>query len=105
MEYFLYNNICGDLSCSLSLLPVDASSVSLIIHQLCFCRGYLAPEYALLGQLTKKADVYSFGVLILEILSGRSSSKSTFGVDLLVLVEWVGSAIAYSIVHSMYYSI
>ncbi|KAI8556948.1 hypothetical protein RHMOL_Rhmol05G0296800 [Rhododendron molle] len=51
-------------------------------------RGYLAPEYALLGQLTKKADVYSFGVLILEILSGRSSSKSTFGVDLLVLVEW-----------------
>lgn len=56
---------------------------------LCFCRGYLAPEYALLGQLTKKADVYSFGVLLLEIISGRSSSKAAFGVDLLVLVEWV----------------
>lgn len=53
-------------------------------------RGYLAPEYALFGQLTKKADVYSFGVLILEIISGRSSSKAAFGVDLLVLVEWVG---------------
>ncbi|KAH0638313.1 hypothetical protein KY290_035605 [Solanum tuberosum] len=51
--------------------------------------GYLAPEYALFGQLTKKADVYSFGVLVLEIISGRSSSKSAFGVDLLVLVEWV----------------
>ncbi|KAM3382171.1 putative serine/threonine-protein kinase isoform X1 [Capsicum galapagoense] len=51
--------------------------------------GYLAPEYALFGQLTKKADVYSFGVLILEIISGRSSSKAAFGVDLLVLVEWV----------------
>lgn len=51
--------------------------------------GYLAPEYALLGQLTKKADVYSFGVLLLEIISGRSSSKAAFGVDLLVLVEWV----------------
>ncbi|KAA8517392.1 hypothetical protein F0562_017685 [Nyssa sinensis] len=50
--------------------------------------GYLAPEYALLGQLTKKADVYSFGVLILEIVSGRSSSKAAFGEDLLVLVEW-----------------
>lgn len=97
--------ICGELSCPLSLFPVVAFSLYLTIHQLCFCRGYLAPEYALLGQLTKKADVYSFGVLILEILSGRSSSKSTFGVDLLVLVEWVGSAIAYSIVHSMYYSI
>ncbi|XP_021639664.2 putative serine/threonine-protein kinase isoform X1 [Hevea brasiliensis] len=50
--------------------------------------GYLAPEYALLGQLTKKADVYSFGVLILEIISGRSSSKAAFGEDMLVLVEW-----------------
>ncbi|KAE8099220.1 hypothetical protein FH972_017217 [Carpinus fangiana] len=50
--------------------------------------GYLAPEYALLGQLTKKADVYSFGVLVLEIISGRSSSKAAFGEELLVLVEW-----------------
>ncbi|GAV75473.1 Pkinase domain-containing protein [Cephalotus follicularis] len=50
--------------------------------------GYLAPEYALLGQLTKKADIYSFGVLILEIISGRSSSKAAFGEDLMVLVEW-----------------
>ncbi|XP_044946919.1 cold-responsive protein kinase 1-like [Hordeum vulgare subsp. vulgare] len=33
--------------------------------------GYLAPEYAIRGQLTKKADVYSFGVLLLEIVSGR----------------------------------
>ncbi|XP_047316437.1 putative serine/threonine-protein kinase [Impatiens glandulifera] len=50
--------------------------------------GYLAPEYALLGQLTKKADVYSFGIVILEIISGKSSSKNAFGEDLLVLVEW-----------------
>ncbi|CAK9278303.1 unnamed protein product [Sphagnum jensenii] len=34
-------------------------------------RGYLAPEYATCGQLTIKADVYSFGILILEIISGR----------------------------------
>lgn len=50
--------------------------------------GYLAPEYALLGQLTKKADVYSFGVLVLEIISGRSNNKTGFGDDLLLLVEW-----------------
>lgn len=49
----------------------------------------MAPEYALLGQLTKKADIYSFGVLLLEIVSGRSSSKAAFGGDLLGLVEWV----------------
>jgi serine/threonine protein kinase len=50
--------------------------------------GYLAPEYALLGQLTKKADIYSFGVLLLEVISGQSSSKSTCGPDMHVLVEW-----------------
>ncbi|XP_062216125.1 putative serine/threonine-protein kinase [Phragmites australis] len=50
--------------------------------------GYLAPEYALLGQLTKKADIYSFGALLLEVISGQSSSKSTWGRDMHVLVEW-----------------
>lgn len=39
--------------------------------------GYLAPEYAMRGQLTKKADVYSFGVLMLEIISGKSSTHGT----------------------------
>ncbi|CAH9115400.1 unnamed protein product, partial [Cuscuta europaea] len=37
-------------------------------------RGYMAPEYLVKGQLTEKADVYSFGVLILEIISGRKSN-------------------------------
>ncbi|XP_076958211.1 cold-responsive protein kinase 1-like [Bidens hawaiensis] len=50
--------------------------------------GYLAPEYAMLGQLTKKVDVYSFGVLMLEIISCRSSSKAAFREELLSLVEY-----------------
>ncbi|CAH9143291.1 unnamed protein product [Cuscuta epithymum] len=37
--------------------------------------GYLAPEYVIRGQLTKKADIYSFGVLLLEIVSGRSNTN------------------------------
>ncbi|XP_075650124.1 cysteine-rich receptor-like protein kinase 29 [Castanea sativa] len=33
--------------------------------------GYMAPEYAMLGQFSTKSDVFSFGVLILEVLSGQ----------------------------------
>ncbi|KAF8762295.1 hypothetical protein HU200_009624 [Digitaria exilis] len=47
--------------------------------------GYLAPEYAWHGQLTKKADIYSFGVLVLEIISGTSSSKSILADDKILL--------------------
>ncbi|CAA7060344.1 unnamed protein product [Microthlaspi erraticum] len=37
--------------------------------------GYMAPEYAMHGHLTEKADVYSFGVIALEIVSGKSNSS------------------------------
>ncbi|OEL26521.1 putative LRR receptor-like serine/threonine-protein kinase [Dichanthelium oligosanthes] len=47
--------------------------------------GYLAPEYAWHGQLTKKADIYSFGVLVLEIVSGTSSSRSILADDKILL--------------------
>ncbi|XP_051149396.1 probable LRR receptor-like serine/threonine-protein kinase At1g56140 isoform X3 [Andrographis paniculata] len=38
--------------------------------------GYLAPEYAMFGHLTEKADTFSFGVVALEIVSGKPSSHS-----------------------------
>lgn len=36
--------------------------------------GYMAPEYLVRGQLTEKADVFSFGVLVLEIVCGRRNN-------------------------------
>ncbi|EYU44081.1 hypothetical protein MIMGU_mgv1a023731mg [Erythranthe guttata] len=38
-------------------------------------RGYIAPEYARRGELSVKLDVYSFGVLVLEIVRGRNNNS------------------------------
>uniref|UniRef100_A0A0E0B924 Protein kinase domain-containing protein n=1 Tax=Oryza glumipatula TaxID=40148 RepID=A0A0E0B924_9ORYZ len=37
--------------------------------------GYMAPEYAVLGLLSVKLDVYSFGVLVLEVVIGRRNTN------------------------------
>ncbi|KAI4323202.1 hypothetical protein L6164_022828 [Bauhinia variegata] len=50
--------------------------------------GYLAPEYALRGHLTEKADVFSFGVVALEIISGRPNSDLSLGGEKAYLLEW-----------------
>ncbi|XP_050145134.1 probable LRR receptor-like serine/threonine-protein kinase At1g56140 [Malus sylvestris] len=51
--------------------------------------GYLAPEYALFGHLTEKADVFGFGVVVLEILSGRQNSYNNLDPEKISLLEWV----------------
>ncbi|KAB2637091.1 hypothetical protein D8674_027625 [Pyrus ussuriensis x Pyrus communis] len=50
--------------------------------------GYLAPEYALFGHLTEKADVFGFGVVVLEILSGRPNSYHNLEPEKIYLLEW-----------------
>ncbi|KAJ9562925.1 hypothetical protein OSB04_008085 [Centaurea solstitialis] len=51
--------------------------------------GYLAPEYAIRGQLTRKADIFSFGVLLLEIVTGRPNQSKTLPVEEQYLLERV----------------
>ncbi|XP_028244897.1 probable LRR receptor-like serine/threonine-protein kinase At1g56130 isoform X1 [Glycine soja] len=50
--------------------------------------GYLAPEYAMRGLLTEKADVFSFGVVALELVSGRPNSDSSLEGEKVYLLEW-----------------
>ncbi|XP_059436917.1 G-type lectin S-receptor-like serine/threonine-protein kinase At1g11330 [Corylus avellana] len=37
--------------------------------------GYMSPEYAMEGRFSEKSDVFSFGVLLLEMVSGRRNSS------------------------------
>ncbi|CAI0435151.1 unnamed protein product [Linum tenue] len=51
--------------------------------------GYIAPEYFMRGRVSEKVDIYSFGIVLLELVSGRkaiitnNSSKAQEG-----LVKW-----------------
>ncbi|KAK2368161.1 putative leucine-rich repeat receptor serine/threonine-protein kinase [Trifolium repens] len=50
--------------------------------------GYMAPEYAMHGYLTDKADVYSFGIVALEIVSGRSNTMHRSMEEAFYLLDW-----------------
>ncbi|TKW24830.1 hypothetical protein SEVIR_3G075900v4 [Setaria viridis] len=51
-------------------------------------QGYVAPEYALTGHLTTKSDVYSYGVVLLELLTGRVPVDMKRPPGEGVLVNW-----------------
>ncbi|KAK7357543.1 hypothetical protein VNO80_16832 [Phaseolus coccineus] len=40
--------------------------------------GYMSPEYAMYGNFSEKSDVFSFGVIVLEILSAKKNSRHVF---------------------------
>ncbi|XP_072968407.1 putative serine/threonine-protein kinase isoform X2 [Typha angustifolia] len=88
------SNILIDRNCvpkigDFGLAKLFPDNITHISTRVAGTTGYLAPEYALHGQLTRKADIYSFGVLILEIVSGRSSSKMLWTEMDKLLLEWI----------------
>ncbi|GLT64221.1 hypothetical protein SLA2020_367280 [Shorea laevis] len=49
--------------------------------------GYMAPEYVMRGSFSVKSDVFSFGVLVLEIISGQKNSSFAEGENVEVLLS------------------
>lgn len=50
--------------------------------------GYLAPEYLMFGKVDEKVDVYSYGVVLLELITGKHAVQ-TDQTDRRSLVFWV----------------
>ncbi|XP_058098021.1 cysteine-rich receptor-like protein kinase 43 isoform X2 [Magnolia sinica] len=67
------------------LLPEDQSHLS---TKFAGTLGYTAPEYAIHGQLSEKVDTYSYGVVVLEIISGRKSNDTKLEPVAQYLLEW-----------------
>ncbi|KAJ4706821.1 Cysteine-rich receptor-like protein kinase [Melia azedarach] len=67
------------------LLPENQTHVS---TKFAGTLGYTAPEYAIHGQLSEKADTYSYGVLVLEIISGKKSSEIKDNEEYLLKRAW-----------------
>jgi len=57
--------------------------------------GYMPPEYAVHGHYSIKSDVFSFGVLVLEIISGKKNKEFSDPEHSLNLLGHVSTMIIY----------
>ncbi|KAH1236577.1 Cysteine-rich receptor-like protein kinase 10 [Glycine max] len=67
------------------LFPEDQSQVH---TRVAGTNGYMAPEYVMHGNLSVKADVFSYGVLVLELITGQRNSSFNLDVDAQNLLDW-----------------
>lgn len=67
------------------LFPEDQTHVN---TRVAGTNGYMAPEYVMHGHLSVKADVFSFGVLVLELISSQRNSSFNLQVDAQNLIDW-----------------
>ena len=61
--------------------------------------GYIAPEYLMYGMISDKVDVYAFGVVLLELLSGKKPIGTNVPKGQEILVKWVRASL-----HTSYFS-
>ncbi|KAG7614705.1 Protein kinase domain [Arabidopsis thaliana x Arabidopsis arenosa] len=71
------------------LFDTDQTSQTRFTSKVAGTYGYMAPEYAMSGEFSVKTDVFSFGVLVLEIIKGKKNNWSPEEDSSLFLLSYV----------------
>ncbi|XP_065880584.1 receptor-like protein kinase 7 isoform X3 [Euphorbia lathyris] len=72
------------------IVQANASSKDSSNHVIAGTYGYIAPEYGYTNKVNEKSDVCSFGVVLMELVSGKRPMEAEFGENK-DIVDWVGS--------------
>ena len=57
----------------------------------------MSPEYAWSGMFSEKSDIYSFGVLLMEIISGEKISRFSYGEEGKTLIAYVSNSLGFKL--------
>ncbi|PWA67515.1 protein kinase-like domain-containing protein [Artemisia annua] len=79
------------------LAKLDADMYTHVTTRVMGTFGYMAPEYARSGKLTEKSDVFSYGVVLLELITGRKSVDVYQPLGDESLVEWARPLLSHAL--------